>query len=263
MTTISDENGGDTAMRRVAVFGASGGIGAALVAGLASRPDVAEVFAVSRRPVPCSGKITALPFDLRDEGSISAACAEMGRGGPIDLCIVATGALMLPGTGSIGAGSIGAGRVGPEKGWRMLDPAALAEAFAINAIGPAIVAKHMLPLLPRDRRGVFGALSARVGSIEDNRLGGWHSYRAAKAALNMLVRTLAIELARTRPHAIAVTLHPGTVATALSAPFARGVPAGRLFSTEQAAAHLLEVIAGLTPADSGGLFGWDGARIAF
>ena len=244
MANLGDDGSG----LRVAVFGASGGIGAALVAAVAGRDDVSEVFAVSRRPEPDTGKITALPFDLRDEASIAAACAEMG--GTIDLCIVATGVLTLQ-------------EAGPEKGWRMLDPAAMAEAYAINAIGPALVAKHVLPMLPRGRRGVFAALSARVGSISDNRLGGWHSYRAAKAALNMLVRTMSIELARVRPQALAVTLHPGTVATNLSAPFQRGVAQDNLFSPDRAAAQLLAVLDGLGPADSGGLFGWDGERIPF
>ncbi len=242
--------------KRAAVFGASGGIGAALVTALAARSDMAEVFAVSRRAAAVPAKVTALAFDLHDETSIAAAAAAMGGGGPIDVCVVASGALTLEQAG-------GAGQTGPEKGWRMLDPAAMAEAYAINAIGPALIAKHMLPLLPSRRRGVFAALSSRVGSIEDNRLGGWHSYRAAKAALNQLVRTLSIELARVRPEALAVTLHPGTVATQLSAPFQRGVAAGRLFTPEQAAAQLLAVLDGLSPADSGSLFAWDGARIPF
>jgi short-subunit dehydrogenase len=256
MTLNNRIDAGHEPGQRVAVFGASGGIGAALVAALAARSDVAEVFAVSRRAVAAGGKVSALEFDLGGEASIAAAAAAMAAGGAIDVCLVATGALTLEGTN-------GAGQVGPEKGWRMLDAAAMAEAYAINAIGPALIAKHMLPLLPRGRRGVFAALSARVGSIEDNRLGGWHSYRAAKAALNQLVRTMSIELARMRPEALAVTLHPGTVATDLSAPFQRGVLAERLFSPEQAAAQLLAVLYGLTSADSGGLFAWDGARIPY
>ena len=120
-----------------------------------------------------------------------------------------------------------------------------------------------LPLLPRDRKAVFAALSARVGSIADNQVGGWHSYRASKAALNMIIRTLAIELARRNPSAVCVGLHPGTVDTGLSAPFQRGVPADRLFSAERAADQLLTVIDNLTPQSSGGLFAWDGSAIPF
>lgn len=232
---------------RVAVFGATGGIGAALASALAARADVGHVFAAGRVAPATNGKCTGLAFDLSDEPSIAAAAATIPA--PLDLCLVATGALTLP------------GGAGPEKNLRQLDPVAMAQAFAINAIGPALIAKHVLPLLPRDRRAVFGVLSARVGSIGDNRLGGWHSYRASKAALNMLVRNMAIELGRTHPRAICVALHPGTVATALSAPFQRGVPAERLFSPAQSANHLLRVVAGLTPADSGACIGWDGVAI--
>ena len=137
----------------------------------------------------------------------------------------------------------------------------MAQVLAINTIGPALIAKHLLPRLPRTRRAVFAALSARVGSIGDNRLGGWHAYRASKAALNMLVANFGIELARSHPQAIAAALHPGTVASALSAPFRQSTPDNPLFTPEQAAGHLLGVIEGLTPADSGGLFAWDGQRL--
>ena len=133
--------------------------------------------------------------------------------------------------------------------------------YRINTVGPALVAKHFLPLLPRDRRAVFAALSARVGSISDNRLGGWHSYRASKAGLNMILRNLAVELARSHPQAVVAGLHPGTVATDLSAPFQKGVRPEKLFTPAYSAERLLAVLDGLTPADSGGVFAWDGARI--
>ncbi len=140
----------------------------------------------------------------------------------------------------------------PEKSWRDLDPAHMARAFAVNAIGPALLMKHFLPLLPRQGRSVFATLSARVGSIGDNRLGGWYSYRASKAALNQFVRTAAIELGRRQPGAICVALHPGTVSTPLSAPF---VKAGLDVQTpEEAAARLLDTIEGLGPGSSGGFF---------
>jgi NAD(P)-dependent dehydrogenase (short-subunit alcohol dehydrogenase family) len=121
--------------------------------------------------------------------------------------------------------------------------------------------KHFAPLMPRDRRAAFAALSARVGSIGDNRLGGWHSYRASKAALNMLLRNLAVELARSHPQAVVAGLHPGTVDTGLSRPFQKGVADGKLFTPEFSAASLMAVLDGLTPADSGGFFAWDGVRI--
>ncbi len=234
---------------RCAVFGASGGIGAALVRALAARAEVAEVWAGSRGGVADQAKVRGFAFDLTEEASIAAACARIG--GPLDLAIVATGRL---------GSSDG---TGPEKSVRALDPARLAESFAVNAIGPALVAKHVLPLLPKDRRAVFAALSARVGSISDNRLGGWHGYRASKAALNMLVRNFAVELGRTHRQAVVVALHPGTVDTGLSAPFQKGVAEGKLFTPDFAAKRLLAVLDGLAPQDSGKLFAWDGAEVAF
>ncbi len=232
-------------MMRCAVFGASGGIGAALVQALAARDDVALVHAGSRKgAVPQGPKIRPFRFDVADEATLAPE-------GPLDLVIVATGRL----TRSDGSG--------PEKALRQLTAAALAEQFADNAIVPALIARAVEPLLPRDRRAVFAAISARVGSISDNRLGGWHAYRASKAALNMLLRNVAIEWARTRPRAVVAALHPGTVDTALSAPFQRGVAPDKLFTPEQSAAAMLAVLDGLTPEDSGGFYAWDGQPIGY
>jgi NAD(P)-dependent dehydrogenase (short-subunit alcohol dehydrogenase family) len=236
--------------RNVVVFGASGGIGGALVAQLAADPSVARIHAASRRAIAYSdSKIIPLSFDLSDESTIADAAATVGA--PLDLVCVATGMLHRDGGPA------------PEKSLRAIDAEAIAELFRVNTIGPALIAKHFAPLLPRDRRSVFAALSARVGSIADNRLGGWHSYRASKAALNMLMVNLAIELRRTHPQAIVASLHPGTVDTALSAPFQRGVVPEKLFSSEDSARYLLGVLNRLTPEDSGGLFAWDGARIPY
>lgn len=236
-----------TSPRRCAVFGASGGIGAALAMALS---ETCEVHAGSRSGAALpSAAVRPFTFDLLDEASIAAACAAIG--GSLDMVIVATGRLTR------------ADGTGPEKSYRALDRAGMAELFAVNTIGPALIAKHTLPLLRRDGRAVFAALSARVGSISDNRLGGWHAYRASKAALNMLVKNLALELARTHPQALAVTLHPGTVDTGLSAPFQRGVAPEKLFTPEVSAQALLHVLDGLIPAQSGGLFAWDGAQIPF
>jgi len=183
--------------------------------------------------------------DPTDEASVATAAASLDT---IDLAIVTTGMLHDA-------------QQRPERALKELDPANLARSFAINTIAPAIVARHIIPKLPRDRRAVFAVLGARVGSIGDNRTGGWHSYRASKAALVMLMKTIAIETARARPHAIIVTLHPGTVDTGMSKPFQGNVAAEKLFTPAFAAERLLAVIDGLTPADTGGHFAWDGSRI--
>ncbi|MFM9853684.1 MAG: SDR family NAD(P)-dependent oxidoreductase [Sphingomonadaceae bacterium] len=214
------------------IIGATGGIGSALA-------DFVEGQGVFETVVRLS-RSSALPVDIMSEASIADVATEIGAVGmPIRLIIVATG--LLKGQG-----------VSPEKGWRDLDAGALATTFAINTIGPAIILKHFLPLLPREGKSVFAVLSARVGSIGDNRLGGWYGYRASKAALNQLVHSAAIELTRTRPEAICVSLHPGTVSTPLSVPFVKsGLD---VQSPDQAAARLVSVIDGLKPSDSGGFF---------
>ena len=231
------------------MVGAGGGLGGALLARLARADPDRPLLALSRRrPDSLPQNAIWAYLDLTEEATVEAAAAQLDALGAPDLIVVATGRLHGEG-------------LTPEKSWRSLSAESLMAAFAVNAVGPALVAKHLLPRLPRDRRAVFAALSARVGSIGDNRLGGWHAYRASKAALNQLVRTLAIELARQRPQAICVALHPGTVDTALSAPFQGGVAAETLFTTDFAAERLLAVLEGLTPADSGGFFAWDGAPI--
>lgn len=231
------------------IFGAAGGIGAALVAQLAASDHVARVYAGARTPLAAGSKIVPFAFDLEDESSIEAAAVTMADVPP-RLIIVATG--LLHGD-----------NLHPEKSLRNQRADAYARLFAINATGPALIAKHMLARPARHGRLTFAALSARVGSISDNRLGGWHAYRASKAALNMIVRNVAIELARINPDAVAVTLHPGTVESALSRPFQRNVAPESLFTATRAARQLLDVIDRLGPADTGQCYGWDGARIPF
>jgi len=232
------------------VVGASGGIGAAIATHLVREEIAARVTGWSRRPGPPELDAHAY-VDITDEESIAAAARTLGE---VDLVIVATGLLHR-------ASGPGTAVLAPEKTFRALAPAAMAEMLAVQVIGPALVAKHTLPLLPRGQRAVFAALSARVGSISDNRLGGWYSYRAGKAALNQVIRTLAIELQRTHPRAVCVGLHPGTVATRLSSPFGGAVDPGKLFRPEVAARHLVQVIDELHSAQSGRVWDWAGKEV--
>lgn len=222
------------------VFGAGGGIGSALRAQILGSGRFAHVVGVSRRSDP--------PFDLTNEASIAHAVESAARLGPLRLVIDATGFLHDA-------------EQGPERSLRELDAVKLARAFALNAIGPALIMKHALPILPVEGKSVFATLSARVGSIGDNRLGGWYGYRASKAALNQLVRTAAIELRRRRGAAICVALHPGTVRTSLSSPFSKdGL---EVQSPEQSAGRLLEVIDRLGAQDNGGFLDHRGQPIAW
>lgn len=234
--------------RSAAVFGASGGIGRALVEALAAR-GTQVIYAGSRSgAAPSLSGVRPFAFDLADEASI-AASAEAMRDDPPEWVIVATGVLTL------------ADGTGPERTYKRLDPASMAEVLALNTIGPALIAKHCLALMPRGRAFRFAALSARVGSISDNRLGGWHSYRASKAALNMLLKNFALEMARTHPEGVIVGLHPGTVDSALSQPFQSNLAEGQLTAPEDAAANLLGVLSRLQPEHSGRVFDFRGEEI--
>ena len=219
---------------RALIVGASGGIGAALVAGLVDRG--AEVTGLSR---------SVDGLDLTDEAAIERVLGALT--GEYDCIVVATGALELDG-------------IGPEKSLRGVNGAAVLRQFALNAVGPALVLKHCIRLLPKSRPCQFAALSARVGSIGDNALGGWYSYRAAKAALNQLIHTAAIELARSHPQSVVVALHPGHVETALSLKYGGNLPA---VSTAQAAENLLAVLDALAPTQSGGFFDYAGKPITW
>lgn len=211
------------------VVGPTGGIGAAIHEELRKSTAYDRVIGLGRASDPA--------LDVLDEASIEAAADWIRhQGGEVRLVFDATGALTI-------------GDRKPEKSLRNLDAHALADSFALNAVGPALLMKHFLPLLPQDGRAVFATLSARVGSIGDNRLGGWYAYRAAKAALNQLVHTAAIEVARKKPQAICVVLHPGTVRTALTEGFAKtGL---EVQEPHLAARRLLDVLGGLTAADTG------------
>jgi NAD(P)-dependent dehydrogenase (short-subunit alcohol dehydrogenase family) len=233
------------AARAAAVVGAGGGLGAALLAALRSSGEFGTVFAL--------GRTADIALDYAAPDSIAAAAAAVKHGCEehgcaLELLIVATGFLH----GSVGQ---------PERGLANLDADYLAHVFAINTIGPALVMKHFLPLLPKSGRAVAGFVSARVGSIGDNALGGWYGYRASKAALNQLVKTAAIELTRRNSASVCVALHPGTVDTELSRPFAKtGL---NVRPAHEAAAYLLRVLGSMTPADTGNLIDYQGHKLPF
>lgn len=234
----------------IAVVGASGGLGRGMIDMLSRDSRVASIYAFSRREIDVAGKVQWYPMDIEDEGSIEFAIDAIGDV-QFDIVLVLTGILHS------------GDQLQPERRREDIGAGSMARVFAINTIGPALVAKHLLPRLVRGRKSVFAALSARVGSIGDNRLGGWVSYRASKAALNQVVRTLAIEHARRWPESAVVALHPGTVDTPLSKPFTGNTPDDKLFTPERSAGYLLAVIDGLSSEDSGGFFAWDGSRIEY
>lgn len=219
-------------MNRTLIIGASGGIGAALVVACRARGD--DVVGLSR---------SADGLDLTDEASVEAALG--GLDGRFDLILVATGALEIDGAQ-------------PEKSVKAVRRRAMMDQFALNAVGPALVLRHAADLLDKKRRGVVAVLSARVGSIEDNRLGGWVSYRAAKAAVNQIVHTAAIEMSRSHPQSVCVALHPGTVETPFTQKYLGRHPA---VPASEAAQNLLSVVEGLDADHSGQFFDWAGKVI--
>jgi len=244
----------------VFVQGAGRGIGLALARALANAPGTPRLHVSARRPAASqalnalvderANRIHVHALDVTDELSIRRAADEVARTSPrLDMLLVCAGVLHDE------------SGLRPEKRLADIDPDNLAASFAVNAAGPLLMLKHFQRFLAHGERAVYASLSARIGSIGDNGLGGWYAYRGAKAAQNMFTRTAAIELRRRSKSIICVGLHPGTTDTALSAPFQRNVPEGKLFTPMFAAERLLTVLDGLTPDDSGEVFAWDGERI--
>ncbi|MCV6588285.1 MAG: SDR family NAD(P)-dependent oxidoreductase [Marinobacterium sp.] len=231
----------------IALIGASGGIGHAVLQQLLENANVARVYSFARQPLAAAPGHYPGHLDIADEGSIERAATSL-KGVSLHLILVTTGLLHSE-------------TLRPEKSLRQLEADNLQQLISINSLGPMLVAKHFLPLVPRKQRSAFVAISARVGSISDNRLGGWYSYRASKAALNMLLQCLSIESRLRYPKLVVAGLHPGTVNTGLSEPFQRSVKPEQLFTPAQSARYLLKVLDGLSEADSGGVFAWDGERI--
>ena len=244
------------------ILGARGGVGEALAHALSLHPRLQHPQSrflctsrdpqwVRQAPQSPSPQLTRAQLDLCDEAQW-AALVEQIQAWPtpsLDLIINATGLLHDQARG-----------LNPERALKQLELESMRTLFEVNTFGVALALKHLTPLMPRKAPSIFASLSARVGSISDNRLGGWHSYRASKAAQHMLIKGASIELARTHPLALCVALHPGTVSTALSAPFT-SAKTPRLLTPEQSAEALLRVLAHLTPQSSGRCFAWDGLEV--
>jgi len=244
----------------VLIQGASRGIGLEFARQLLAAPQVDRIFAACRSPQTATAlaslaaretRLRIVALDVLDEDSIRAASVAMAATAPrLHLIVNCAGLLHDAATG-----------IAPEKRLADVRQQALATSFAVNAFGPLLVAKHFEGLLAHKERAVFASISARVGSIGDNRLGGWYAYRGAKAAQNMFTKTLSIEWARSRRNVICVALHPGTTDTDLSRPFQANVAPEKLFSSERTVRQLLAVIDALQPEDTGRFLGWDGAEI--
>lgn len=244
-------------MGNALIVGASRGIGLGFVQHLLRddrttclyatyRQESAELVGLAQE---YGDRLVCLPMDVTDEAQIEAGMAQIySRSDRLHLVIYCVGLLHD-------------GALQPEKSLRQINAEHLSRYFQVNSIGAILLAKHLLPLLRHDDRSLFASISARLGSIGENQLGGWYGYRASKAALNMLMRTVAIEYGRTSPRTIVVTLHPGTTDTALSRPFQKNVPPEKLFSVERTVTQLLTVMENLTQADSGQFFSWDGTQL--
>ena len=232
----------------IVIAGGSGGIGKAFVEKLAGRPNVETVVATYHRSNPPEVEhpnVSWQQLDLTDEPAVRDWAAQLGD---IDWLINAAGMLHTPSQG-------------PEKTIRHIDPAFFLQSMSINTVPTQLLANHLQSNCRHGRPAVFATVSAKVGSIEDNRLGGWFSYLASKAALNMCLKTLAIEWRRSLPNVVVAALHPGTTDTALSRPFQHNVPSGQLFAPGQSVSYMLDVLDGLKPADSGRFLAFDGEEL--
>lgn len=225
----------------IAILGAAGAIGSAFTKRLSEKYPNASIFAFSR-------KGAAYSIDYSSEDSLSGAAELATKDRPLDLVIVANGILHDE-------------DLMPEKSLRDLSADNFQRIFEANTITPALIAKHFLPKLNKEHTSMFAALSARVGSISDNQLGGWYAYRASKAALNMIIKNAAIEVGRRNKPTIVVGLHPGTVDSDLSKPFQSNLADEKIFTPDYSAQKLLDVLENLSPEQTGKCFAWDGREI--
>lgn len=236
-------------MKNIVIIGASGTIGSAMTKLLSKEYTCATIHAVSRsRPDALPSKAKFHQVDYQDEVTIEKVANDTSKDMPLDLVIITNGILHTR-------------DISPEKSLRDLSAHQIQQVFQVNTIVPSMLAKHFLPKLNKDNRSILASISARVGSISDNRLGGWYAYRASKAALNMMIKTAAIEVSRSNKKAIVVTLHPGTVDSPLSKPFQGNVPEDKLFTPDDAVQKLLSVLKTLKPEQTGKIFAWDGQEI--
>lgn len=230
----------------IAIIGANGGIGNVLIDKLSIHPKTQHIYALSRSSyTPKNNNTSFIQIDFAQESTIRDAAERIDNA--LDLIIIATGFLHDQNTS-------------PEKSLRDLSPEGFYKNFLVNTIGPALIAKYLMPKFPRESRSIFAVLTARVGSISDNQVGGWYAYRASKAAMNMTIKNLAIEGARKFKNNAIVALHPGTVDTNLSRPFHANV-GHEIFTPAQSAQYLLEVISKIAPHDTGRFFAWDAQEI--
>ena len=236
-------------VNNISILGGSGAIGSSFTLQLSFSYPNATINVFSRQlPEKMLPNVIYNIINYQDETSIEESALVASKDKPIDMVIIATGILHE-------------GKLMPEKSLKDISAEKLQRLFEVNTIVPLLIAKHFLPKLSRETRSIFATLSARVGSISDNQLGGWYSYRASKAALNMIIKNIAIEISRFNKKAIIVGLHPGTVDSNLSKPFQGNVPYGKLFTPEYSTQKLLEVLTSLTSKQSGKCFAWDGKEI--
>lgn len=241
------------------IVGASQGIGLGFVRALLKQDNIAKIYATYRRQETASelftlqakysDRLECLKVDITDESQIQTALKQIQQSvKQLHLVIYCVGVLHTD-------------SFSPEKSLKQIKPENLIYSFQVNSIGAVLLAKHLMPLFNKSDDSIFACISAKVGSIEDNRLGGWYGYRASKAALNMFLKTTAIEYSRRCPKTIVVALHPGTTDTRLSQPFQKNVPPDKLFPVEHTVNLLSKVITGLETKDSGKFFAWDGSQL--
>ncbi len=236
----------------IVIFGSHGGIGEALVNHFHNNEKVSKIYSFSRSKTSfSSNKIIENKIDITDENSVKYASEKIAKNDKIDIIIIATG-ILHDDKG-----------LTPEKSLRDINVENMVNSYKVNTVGPALIAKHFIPLLNRDRKTIFSAISARVSSISDNHLGGWYAYRASKTALNQILKTVSIEAGRKFKQTCVIGLHPGTVDTGLSEPFKANVSSDKLFTSEFASECLINVLDKVEPKDGGKLFDWEGKTIDY